>query len=126
VAAVAVALFQLLDARLARGKDKPQGVMPRLPLRWLLGPGLYLGIVGFAITMLFAIGAQTIAWAAIFIFLPFIALIANTLTRPGSEATAAEVARHLEDFPYDIEAANVIPAPVRVVGTRSASGLRRD
>jgi uncharacterized membrane protein len=126
VAAVAVALFQLLDARLARGRDKPLGARPRLPLRWLLGPGLYLGIVGFAITMLFVIGAQTIAWAAIFIFLPFIALIANTLTRPGSEVTAAEVARHLEDFPYDIEVANVSPAPVQIAVTRPASRLRRD
>jgi carotenoid biosynthesis protein len=103
VAALAVALFQFLDARLAAGKRKPLGVIPNLPLRWLLGPGLYLGIVGFAITMLFVVGAPTIAWSATFIFLPFLALIANTLSRPGIRATAADIARHLEDFPYDAE-----------------------
>ena len=95
------------------GSRKPAGVIANLPLRWLLGPGLYLGIVGFAITMLFVVGAATIAWSAIFIFLPFLALIANTLTRPGSRATAADIARHLEDFPYDTEpAASCAPAMV--------------
>jgi uncharacterized membrane protein len=123
VAAVSVALFQFLDARLARGKRKPAGVMPRLPLRWLLGPGLYLGIVGFGITMAFVIDAPTIAWAAIFIFLPFIALIVNTLTHPGIQATPGEVARHLEDFPYD-----TAPAPARraLSPLRGTAGLGED
>jgi hypothetical protein len=103
VAAVSVALFQFLDARLASGKTRPPGVMPHLPLRWLLGPALYLGIVGFGITIAFMIDAPTIGWSAIFIFLPFIAMALNTLTRAGSRATAADVARHLEDFPYDTE-----------------------
>jgi uncharacterized membrane protein len=122
VAAVAVALFQFLDTRMARGKSKPAGVMPHLPLRWLLGPGLYLGIVGFGITMAFVIGAQTIAWSAIFIFLPFITMVVNTLTRPGSQATAADIARHLEDFPYDIEPnlGAVIASPGRERSARSA------
>jgi uncharacterized membrane protein len=109
VAVIAVALFQLLDARMAGGKRKPVGVMPHLPLRWLLGPGLYLGIVGFGITVAFYIDAPTIAWSSIFIFLPFLALAVNTLTRPGSRATQADVKRHLEDFPYDAE-----PAPLRL------------
>ena len=123
VAAVSVALFQFLDARLAAGKSRPAGVISNLPLRWLLGPGLYLGIVGFAITMLFAVGAATIAWSAIFIFLPFLALIANTLSRPGSQATAADIARHLEDFPYDLEPAAVRPAPAMVARRSPSSHL---
>jgi uncharacterized membrane protein len=106
VAAVSVAIFQFLDARLAAGRSKPPGVLPHLPLRWLLGPGLYLGIVCFGITIAFMIDAPTIAWSAIFIFLPFTAMVINTLTRPGSQATPAQVARHLEDFPYDAEAAS--------------------
>jgi uncharacterized membrane protein len=119
VAAIAVALFQFLDAHLARAKSKPLGVMPHLPLRWLLGPGLYLGIVGFGITMAFVIGAQTIAWSAIFIFLPFVVLVWNTLTRPGSQATAADIARHLEDFPYGAEPAVAQPTPAAMTGKRS-------
>jgi uncharacterized membrane protein len=118
VAAVAVALFQFLDARLAKGNSKPLGVAPALPWRWLLGPGLYFGIAGFTITMLFRVGAATIAWSAIFIFLPFLALIVNTLSRPGVQATAADVARHLEDFPYDPDPAHPHPAPA-AVGQRS-------
>lgn len=105
VAAVAVALFQYLDSHLAAGKSKPLSVLPHLPLRWLLGPGLYLGIVGFGVTVAFMIGAATIAWSSIFIFLPFIAMAVNTLTRPGARATAADIAAHLEDFPYNAEPA---------------------
>jgi hypothetical protein len=114
VAAVSVALFQFLDARLAAGKRKPMGVIPHLPLRWLLGPGLYLGIVCFGVTVAFMIAAQTIAWSAIFIFLPFVAMVVNIVTRPGSQATATEAARHLEDFPYDTEPAATHPAPAAV------------
>jgi len=114
VAAVAVAMFQFLDARLAPRRSKPLGVVPNFPMRWLLGPGLYLGIVGFAITMLFRVGAPTIGWSAIFIFLPFLALIANLLSRPGSRATAADIERHLEDFPYDTEPAPASAAPAVV------------
>lgn len=118
VAALSVALFQFLDARLAAGRSKPLGVMPHLPLRWLLGPALYLAIVCFGITMAFRIGAPTIAWSAIFIFLPFVAMVVNTLTRPGSQATPAEAALHLQDFPYDTEpAARLAPAPVAQQGS---------
>jgi hypothetical protein len=121
VAVITVALFQFLDARLASGKRKPLGVMPRLPMRWLMGPGLYLGIVCFGITMLFRIGAPTIAWSGIFIFIPFLALIVNTLTRPGSNATAAEVARHLDDFSYDTEVGGSRPAPAPIPEQRAAT-----
>jgi uncharacterized membrane protein len=114
VAVIAVALFQLIDTRMV-GKSKPTGVMPHLPLRWLLGPGLYLGIVAFGITVAFYIDAPTIAWSSIFIFLPLVALAANTLTRPGSRATEADVKRHLEDFPYDAE-----PAGSRLAQTAAA------
>jgi hypothetical protein len=67
----------------------------------------------------FVIGAQTIAWSAIFIFLPFLVLVANTLTRPGSEATAADLARHLEDFPYGAEPAVAQPTSAALTGKRS-------
>jgi uncharacterized membrane protein len=124
VAVATIALFQFLDARLGSGRRKPAGVIPHLPMRWLLGPGLYLGIVGFGITMLFVIDAPTIAWAGIFIFLPFLALVANTLTRPGSQATAADVDRHLEDFPYDTDAkAALRPAPAPISERRTSAGL---
>ncbi len=101
VAAVTVAIFQLLDARLNHGTDKPLGVMPGLPSRALLGLALYVGIVGFGITMLFRIDAAEIGWASLFIFIPFLALIANIVTRADSYGDDAAIARHLADFPYN-------------------------
>ncbi len=121
VAAVSVALFQFLDAQFAHARSKPLGVVPGLALRRLMGPGLYLGIVGFAIAMLFAVGAPTIGWSSIFIFLPFLALIANTLTRPGSRASAADIERHLEDFPYDTEPDTSRLAPAAVAQSHASA-----
>jgi uncharacterized membrane protein len=101
VAAVTVALFQFLDARLGAGGRKPVGLMLNLPSRALLGPALYVGIVCFGVTMLFRIGALDIAWASVFVFIPFATLIANTLTRVDSYGDRAALERHFADFPYE-------------------------
>jgi len=104
VAAIAVALFQRLDAWCSRRpgvKNKPLGVWPGLRGRWLLGPGLYAGIVCFALVMLFRIGAATIAWAGIFVYVPFIAMALNALSRRDSRPNAEQIRLHLMDFPYD-------------------------
>src|SRR5579883_369619 len=42
-----------------------------------------------------------IAWAAVFIYLPALVLAVHFLTRADLRASAAEVRRHFEDFPYD-------------------------
>jgi putative membrane protein len=101
VAAITIAIFQLLDAALNRGVRKPAGSIPGLPSRALLGPALYLGIVIFGITMLFRIGAPNIGWAAVFIYLPFTALAIHILTRPDCYGDTAAIERHLADFPYE-------------------------
>ena len=121
VALVTVALFQLLDAKLASGKGKPAGVLPRLPMRSLMGPGLYFGIVTFGIVMLFRIRAYTIAWSGLFIYIPLMAMAANILTRDISRATAADLSRHLEDFPYDKPAAGKPKPAVTTSRKRRAS-----
>jgi len=118
VAAVSVAILQWLDARLAGTNARPLGVWPRLRWRWLMGPALYAGIVVFALVMLFRIHARTIAWSGVFIYLPFLALVLNTLTRQGVRATPADVEQHLRDFPYDTMAlppAGTHPASCRQV-----------
>lgn len=101
VAAITIAIFQWLDARLNRGGGKPLGMAPALPLRALLGPGLYAGIVCFGITMLFLIRAPEVGWAGVFIYLPFTALAIHIVTRADSYGDAGAIARHLEDFPYN-------------------------
>jgi putative membrane protein len=101
VAVLTIGLFQYLDGWLNRGGHKPLGVALRLPSRALFGPALYTGIVGFGITMLFVIDAAEIAWASIFIYLPFYVLVAHLVTRPEGYGDAAAVERHLEDFPYE-------------------------
>jgi uncharacterized membrane protein len=119
VAAITIAIFQLLDTRLNRGRGKPAGALPSMPSRALLGPLLYAGIVGFGITMLFRIGATEIAWASVFIYLPFVALAIHILTRRDSYGDAAAIEHHLEDFPYERglavwrDAARGAPAPAR-------------
>ena len=62
---------------------------------------MYAGMVGFAIVMLFRIGAREIGWAGIFIFLPMVALTLHIVTRAESWGDAEAVERHLADFPYE-------------------------
>lgn len=101
VAAVTIALFQWLDRLLNRGPRKPAGTLPAAPSRALWGPGLYAGIVGFTIVMLFWIGAAGIGWAGVFIFLPLITLGVHILTRDDCRGDSAAIERHLADFPYE-------------------------
>lgn len=101
VAALSVAIFQALDRRLNRGRDKPAGAVPAALGRALWGPALYAGLVGFAIVMLFRVNAPEIAWAGIFIFLPLVALGLHIVTRAECQGDADAIARHLADFPYE-------------------------
>ncbi len=101
VGAITIAIFVALDQLLNRSAARPAGVAERLPSRAILGPLLYAGIAIFGITMLFWIGAAEIAWASVFIYLPFAALVAHILTRSGSYGDAADRERHLADFHYE-------------------------
>ena len=112
VAVITIAIFQLLDGWLNRGATKPAGAIPAFRSRALLGPMLYAGIVAFGIAMLFAIGARDIAWASVFIYLPFAVLILHIVTRAESHGDAAAIARHLGDFPFDAPALADSSTPV--------------
>ena len=103
VAAVTISIFVALDSSLNRSAEKPYGAMPSLPSRALLGPALYFGIVCFGITMLFRIGANAIAWASLFIYLPFLTLTLHIVTRHESCGSEQAIAAHLRDFPFDDE-----------------------
>jgi hypothetical protein len=86
---------------LNRGSTRPARALPAMRSRALLGPALYAGIVIFGITMLFRINAPEIAWAAVFIYLPFTVLAIHILTRRESYGDHAAIERHLADFPYE-------------------------
>jgi uncharacterized membrane protein len=101
VAAVTIAIFVALDAMVKRSSSKPYGAAPSFPSRAVLGPLLYLGIVCFGITMLFHIGASTIAWASAFVYLPFLALTLHIVTRADSYGSIEAIESHLKDFPYE-------------------------
>lgn len=123
IAAIAVGLFQTLDGWLNRVGVRPFGVVAQFPARALMGPLLYAGIVTFGITMLFVIGADEIAWASIFIFLPFLVLIISIVTRASNYGDEAAITRHLADFPWDapfIESRSRAPAPRRRAASLSA------
>lgn len=101
VAAMTIPIFQFLDARLNRSAAKPAGVILGLPSRALMGPALYFGIALFGLTMVFVIHAYELAWASVFIYLPFAVLVAHIVTRRDSYGDAAAIQRHLADFPYE-------------------------
>jgi uncharacterized membrane protein len=116
VAVITVAIFQLLDGALNRGAGKPAGAIPGFLSRAILGPMLYAGIVCFGISMLFIIGARDIAWASVFIYLPFAVLIFHIATRAESYGDSAAIARHIADFPYDGVAFAEAPMPAERIG----------
>lgn len=70
VGLVMIRLLQLLITRLpesgwSRGRRD-------FPSRALLGPGLYLGILGFNLFMTFWIGETCLGWVGVFIYAPFL------------------------------------------------------
>ena len=56
----------------------------RFPSQALLGPGLYLGILGFNLAMTFLIGETCLGWVGIFIYVPFLSWLVLKLV-PGSQ-----------------------------------------
>lgn len=78
VALVLIRLLQYLATRLA-GPPWWNWGRRRFPGQALLGPGLYLGILGFNLTMTFLIGETCLGWVGLFIYLPFLTWLAVKL-----------------------------------------------
>jgi uncharacterized membrane protein len=75
VAFIMTRLLQFLIARLPAPLRWNPGRRP-IPFQAFLGPGLYLGILAFNLFMTFWIGEYTLAWAGVFIYLPFLTWLA--------------------------------------------------
>jgi uncharacterized membrane protein len=68
--------------------------------RYLIGPGLYCGILAFNLFMTFYIGEQNIGWVGIFIVLmPAVLIFTITRTKLSSGNTDLSIEQHLRDFP---------------------------
>jgi uncharacterized membrane protein len=81
---VALALIRLLQWLATRTGPSPwwDWGRRRLPSQALLGPGLYLGVLGFNLGMTFLIGEICLGWAGIFIYLPFFSWLILKLAPP--------------------------------------------
>ena len=93
---VLIRLLQEIDARLA-GKKDFAGF--RYPWRYLIGPGLYLGVAAFNIFMTFYIGEYQTAWASFFIFFLPAVLVASIVKMKLAGPVANAIEAHRKDFP---------------------------
>jgi uncharacterized membrane protein len=83
VGLVLIRVLQLLATRLPPSPWWDWGRRD-FPCRALLGPALYLGILGFNLVMTFRIGETCLGWVGIFIYLPFLTWLVLKLA-PGSQ-----------------------------------------
>jgi uncharacterized membrane protein len=83
---VALGLIRVLQLLATRVPPSPwwDWGRQRLPSQPLLGPALYLGILGFNLTMTFLIGETCLGWVGIFIYVPFLSWLVLKLA-PGSQ-----------------------------------------
>jgi uncharacterized membrane protein len=80
VAAVTIGLFQALDRRVTW----PRPPAPRLRWAGLLEPLLYLGILGFNLTLTFWIGERLLGLLGCMLYAPVVVLFVARLLRPSS------------------------------------------
>jgi len=83
---VALVLIRVLQHLATRIPPSPWWDWGRrdFPSQALLGPGLYLGILGFNLAMTFSIGETCLGWVGIFIYLPFLTWLVLKIA-PGSQ-----------------------------------------
>lgn len=70
-----------------------------LPFHGILGSLVYLGVYGFMFGVSIYIEDYQLAIASTFIYVLPVAMMVALLLRPGSQATPAEIAAYLDDFP---------------------------
>jgi uncharacterized membrane protein len=99
VAFILVHTLQWIDDIMARKGIKDFNAFG-FQWRYIVGPGLYVGILGFNIFMTFHIGEQNIGWASLFIvIMPALLLFAITKIKVAMADTRRYIQVHLDDFP---------------------------
>ena len=84
VALVLIRVLQYLISGPSPSRFWDWGRRPLLPSA-LPGSGLYLGILGFNLTMTFLIGETCLGWVGVFIYLPFLSWLALKLLPEGQK-----------------------------------------
>lgn len=73
------------------------------PWRYLIGPGLYAGVLAFNLSVTFLIKEHTVGWAGVFIvLLPLLLVFSIIKIRLSAEAIDKAVEAHRKDFPEAI------------------------
>lgn len=99
VSFILVFALQRIDAGVATGVEKPQGVA-KLPFRSLLGPVLYVSVLVFNLAITISIGEDLIALTGILIFTLPVLIVTVLLVRRINRYSREELAEHVRDYPY--------------------------
>jgi putative membrane protein len=99
VGAAIILLFQGIDRFLARrGWGRHAGVR-YVPAKALWGPMLYYLLLVFNLGVTFIIDEPLLGCVGVLIFTPITVIMLTQLFKPANQATAEEIAVHLQDFP---------------------------
>jgi len=91
--------LQLIDAHLERGGIRDYAGF-QYPWRYLIGPGLYSGVLVFNLCVTFAIHDHHLAWTGVFIvLLPLLLLSSMLKLKRALPADGEALGTHLADFP---------------------------
>ncbi|HET6513791.1 MAG TPA: carotenoid biosynthesis protein [Thermodesulfovibrionales bacterium] len=91
--------LQLIDAYLDSSRIRDYAGY-RYPWRYLIGPGLYLGVLAFNLCMAFAIRDHHLAWTGVFIVTLPLFLLSSMLKQKRTLPDEDDALRtHLADFP---------------------------
>ncbi|HEY5973732.1 MAG TPA: carotenoid biosynthesis protein [Geobacteraceae bacterium] len=99
VSGLMIFALQRLDHRARKAAAPPAGVRS-IPFRSLLGPGLFLSVLLFNLTMTLLIGEYQLAATGIFTFTLPIAIVTVLLVRRANRYRREELADHLRDYPW--------------------------
>jgi putative membrane protein len=99
VGAAIILLFQGIDRVLVRcGLGRHAGVR-YVPAKALWGPMLYYLLLVFNLAVTFIIDEPLLGCVGVLIFTPITVIMLTQLFKPANQATAEEIAAHLQDFP---------------------------
>jgi uncharacterized membrane protein len=107
VALVSIGVFQ----RFERRPGWSAAGIRHVPFGGLIEPLIYLGIVLFNLGITFWIGEEFMGVVGITVFAPVVVLFLTHVLNPIRRATAADVLRHLQDYPESPVAAGRSSTP---------------